>query len=825
MKNSFYSWIILAVLVGVSIMIVSPPKEKINLGIDLKGGYSFTLEVQTPDEATDKERKEAQERALEVIRNRVDASGGKEPIIYPVPGSSRIVVQLPGQSMKDRDTILRILKQPAKLAFRMVHNENDQLINQLGVTKKAPKGFEFVEAPTQRQPNRFFYRKLEVLDDQAIDFENKANREALKRFERPSQSSEFLLEKTDYNGQVLYQPYFVERREQMTGEFLDNAMVQYGQFNEPQIGLKFKGKGKDQFAKVTSDYSPGGAKNPDQNNFRQMAIILDDSVYSAPNLNEPIYGGSAQITGQFSAMEAQTLAMIMNAGALPDPIEVLEERSVAPTLGRDAVNSGINAAKWGILAIVVFMLFYYMLAGLVVNLALLLDAILLPLGMICAAGFLGVFSNSSGMVSANELPTLTLPGIAGLILTIGMAVDANVLIFERIREEQNAGKRFATAISSGYEKVFSTIFDANITTLIVAVILFWQGSGPIRGFAVTLSAGIIVSMYTALVVTRMLFDLLAKNKNIKTIKMHSLVSNTKINFIGMRIPAAILSVAVIGSTMFFFVQKGKDNFGVDFTGGRALTYAVNAEAVPKQADIEAKLAEVGVSEVYVQFQKELDTGKEFVEIKVAHEIGDKSKAALEPMMNPGGEQLLQDDTVGPQVGSELKKKGIWAIISALIGIVIYISFRFEFAFAMGAIAALAHDVLITVGIYCLFDRQLSLPIVAALLTIVGYSVNDTIVVFDRIREDLRLIKHKPYKEIANMSINRTLSRTLLTSITTLLTVVMLLVFGGGAINDFALALFIGIIVGTYSSTFVATPIMLLWHKEKVHTELVAEPAT
>jgi SecD/SecF fusion protein len=459
------------------------------------------------------------------------------------------------------------------------------------------------------------------------------------------------------------------------------------------------------------------------------------------------------------------------------------------------------------------------MAGFIADLALILDILLLPLGMMIMSGFLSLVTGSAGLTGgALSLPTLTLPGIAGIVLTIGMAVDANVLIFERIREEQEAGKRLASAIQAGYEKAFSTIFDANITTLLTAIILFWQGSGAIRGFAVTLSAGILVSMYTALVVTRMFFHIVAMKSRMQKIRMLKLLGNTHIDFVGKRLIAAILSLALIAGTWTAFVSRGKDNFGVDFTGGKSLTMVFEEKQAVE--DVRDVLATAGVSDAFIQYQMELTGGQngvkdEYLELKVPFEEGDAAKAAiLEAYGDEAGFRVVQEDSVGPQIGKELQKKGILAIVFALIGIVIYISFRFEFGFAMGAIAALAHDVLITVGIYCLLGRQLSLPIIAALLTIVGYSVNDTIVVFDRIREDLKLIKGKKYTEIANLSINQTLSRTLLTSLTTLLSVLVLLVFGGGAIYDFALALLIGVVVGTYSSIFVATPVMLLWHRER-----------
>jgi SecD/SecF fusion protein len=411
-----------------------------------------------------------------------------------------------------------------------------------------------------------------------------------------------------------------------------------------------------------------------------------------------------------------------------------------------------------------------------------------------------------------SLPTLTLYGIAGIVLTVGMAVDANVLTFERMREEWKVGKSISGAINAGYNKAFSTILDANVTTLLTAVILFWQGSGPIRGFAVTLSAGILVSMFIVLVITRLFFNSLADGGVLKSVKMMSIpfLQNANFNFLGLRKIAAIVSVVVIAGTWAGFFSRGEANLGVDFTGGTVTTFRFEEEQ-PLET-IRGALEEAGFGGAVLTPLS--DGGQPLLDMKLKANEGREAVAQEVVLALDGEPSIIKTDSVGSQIGNELKKKGINAIIFALLGIIIYISIRFEFAFAMGAITALAHDVLITIGIYCALGHELSMPIIAALLTIVGYSVNDTIVVFDRIREDLKLVKGKSYLEIANLSINQTLGRTVLTSLTTLLTVVMLLVFGGGSVQDFALALFIGILVGTYSSIFVATPVVLLWHKEE-----------
>jgi SecD/SecF fusion protein len=452
--------------------------------------------------------------------------------------------------------------------------------------------------------------------------------------------------------------------------------------------------------------------------------------------------------------------------------------------------------------------------------------------MVMAAGFLGIFSKDAIMGSVTKLPVLTLPGIAGILLTIGMAVDANVLIFERIREELGAGKRLWTSITAGYSRAFVTIIDANVTTLLTGIVLFIFGSGPIRGFAVTLCAGIMVSMFTALVVTKLFFRLLVTKTTIKSLKMMSIIKKTSFDFVSLKKVAAVLSLLVILSTCGYMgvranAKKG-DVFGVDFLGGVSTTYEFTKELSP--VDFEGEypvnvlrdaLASAGLKELHIQYQREMEAGGDgYLQIKTA--IGVKGEArpskviddTLHDAFPAAGFVQIQEDLVGPQVGKELVKQAMWAISLALLMIIAYVSWRFELGFAVGAIVALAHDVLVTVGIYTAMGHQLSLPIVAALLTIVGYSVNDTIVVFDRIREDIRIVRNKTFKEICNLSINQTLSRTLLTSLTTLITVVMLLVFGGGAIHDFALALCIGVIVGTYSSIFVATPLVLTWYKGK-----------
>jgi len=825
-KNAVWKWLLLVVLLAGSFAVVYPPSQKVKLGLDLQGGTSFTVEIDKeeirkrilddePDADPDtlparvaRAASEARVNALEVIRNRVDGLGIAEPVIYSssAEGSERIVVQLPGIDKEKREAARESIESVAFLEFRLVHEKSSEWVEELFSDFKAPRGFKISDR------GDYYIRDTETVKDAEMD---QAFLETLRRFE-PKPGCAFMLEKdTDASGRTIYKPYYISIRRQMTGDTIKNAGVDYHQVTgAPRVTLEFDRQGARRFAKVTRDYAPRGEKNRDSDLGRQLAIILDGTLYSAPVIQTEIPNGRAEITGNFKVPEAMRLANVLRAGALPAPVKIIQTSTVDPSLGRDSIRSGSRAAVVAVAAVLVFMLVYYCAAGLVANAGLLLDLLLLPLGLIVASGFLGLFSGQRFTGAAVSLPTLTMPGIAALVLTLGMAVDANVLIFERIREELRVAKRLPSAITAGFERAFTTIFDSNITTLLTAVILFAFGSGPVRGFAVVLSAGIVVSMLVALVYTRLMLSSMVEGFKMKSLRMFSFFRDTKLDFIGKKYAAWGLPLAIILGTWFVFVQNGQKNFAVDFAGGTSLLYGFTEKAPVEQ--IRGDLAALNI-DAGLQYKADLiaddDAGiNEMLDVRVGENDGDAVKNLFEEKY--AGYTLLQEEQVGGQIGAEMRRKGIMALVWSLVGIVVYISIRFEFAYAVGAIAALAHDVLITVGIYCLLGRQISLPIVAALLTIVGYSVNDTIVVFDRIREDLKLVRGRSYKDIVNLSINQTLSRTVLTSATTLLSVVILLLFGGGAIFDFALTLLIGIIVGTYSSVFLAAPIMLLWHRDK-----------
>ncbi|NLF23409.1 MAG: protein translocase subunit SecD [Lentisphaerae bacterium] len=831
-KNALWKWVILAAITVFSVVTVSPPSEKIRLGLDLAGGTSFTVQIDQeqlrrdlqaadpsrPADAIESEiatiMRDADARTVEVLRNRVDALGVNEPVIAPGK-DHRILIQLPGADEKQRAAAEQSIKSAAFLQFRLVHRDNARLVANLLAGGKAPEGYRAVEG-------RYYERTGDY--EAAIRDPGYARR--LATFEQPDPSYVFMLqEERLQDGRRVYSPCYVRTRSEMTGESLKRAEIERDPMSGAvHVSLTFKPKGANEFAKITSYYAPRGLRNKDSDTGRQLAIVLDNTLYSAPVINEPIPSGRASISGSFSMEEAALLRNILNAGSLPAPVKVLEKRMVDASLGKDAIQSGIRASIIGLALVAIFMLIYYSYCGLIANLALLANMILLPAGMILVAGVLGLFIRDAGVSSRNiiTLPVLTMPGIAGIILTIGMAVDANVLIFERIREEFQAGKSARAAVFAGYDRAFLAIFDSNITTLLTGAILFTFGSGPIRGFAVTLCAGIIISMYTALVLTRMVFAATVPEKRVKPYRMLQFVAKTKIDFLARRQVAITFSIAVIVLTLGIFTARLLANprrvLSIDFTGGSVISY--NYTQAPGIEAMRDALTAAGITDAIIQNQGAIEGELTVLQVKTGREqvdgrpVAEAATDALTGAFPEAGLTLAGEEVIGSQIGEDLKRDAFWSIIVALVGMLIYITVRFEFGFALGAIVALAHDVLITFGIFTLLDRQVSLTAVACLLTILGYSVNDTIVIFDRIREDMKRDQKTPFRDLCNLSINQTLSRTLLTSFTTLLATGSLFLFGGGAINDFALCMIIGLVAGVYSTVFIATPVMLAWYKNR-----------
>jgi len=574
-------------------------------------------------------------------------------------------------------------------------------------------------------------------------------------------------------------PLILQKEAVLVGSDLSESFVGFDSYGLAQVRLRFTSAGAKQFAKVTSE-----------NVGKRLAIILDGTVKSAPMIREPIMTGEAMISGDFSVDEARLVVSVLNSGALPVPLSVQEERSVGPLLGSDSIRRGINSIALGAACVVGFVLIYYLLGGLI-------TVICLALNILFVLAGLRLFS-----------ATLTLPGIAGMILTLGMAVDANVLIFERIREELKTQKPLSLSVRNGFNRAKRTIFDANITTLIAAIFLFIYGTGPIKGFATTLSLGISASIFTAVFIGRTLFSLLL-DLNLKKFPMLSVISTSNINFVRLRGICSFVSLIVVFLLMLNFYAKKDDSYGIDFKGGQALEYKITPSV--EIEDLRNTFRAEGFQDLVIQEFKDVSGG---VIIKSKDDIASQVDESLRK--NFEGVAELKVTTVGPAVGKILKKKAFLAIALSLFGILIYVGFRFKhFDFAFAAVLALFHDVLISLGLICFAGFELNLLSVTALLTIAGYSINDTIVIYDRIREISPRAGKFSLEEIINTAINSTLSRTLITSVTTLFVIVSIFLLGGEALRGFSFALLIGVIAGTYSSIYIASPLVLLFRKSRV----------
>ena len=565
----------------------------------------------------------------------------------------------------------------------------------------------------------------------------------------------------------------------MIGSDLSESYLGFNSYGGSEPILSFTSEGSRKFAKITED-----------NVGEALAIVLDEIVKSAPRIDEPILNGEARIRGDFSLDDARLIVTVLNSGALPIPLVVEEERSVGPLLGSDSINRGIKSIILGAALVVGFVLLYYLLGGAITVICLILDLLFILAGLQLFKG------------------TLTLPGIAGMILTLGMAVDANVLIFERIREELKLHKPLSIAIKNGFNRAKRTIIDANITTLIAALFLFIYGTGPIKGFATTLSLGIIASIFTSVFVGRTIFSFFL-DLRLKSLPMLSLISAPKVNFIKLKGVCIVISLIAVAISLFNFYSRGDDVYGIDFKGGQMLEYQINPPADSEV--LRSVLKKEGFSEVAIQEFKDIPGG---ISIKSTSDLASGIDQALKKNFQEVTE--LKATTVGPAVGKILMKKAYLAIALSLLGILIYVGFRFKhFDFAFAAVIALFHDVLISLGALCFAGYEVNLLTVTALLTIAGYSINDTIVIYDRIRETSPRLRKASLSEIINLAINSTLSRTIITSLTTLMVVASIFLLGGEILKGFSFTLLVGIVVGTYSSIYIAAPLVLLFRKSRV----------
>ena len=838
-RNDIWKWLALLIIAVFSIYVTFPVAEKLRFGLDLKGGTSFTLGIDQDklretiiaanpaltNETGAVEKKMADTlqgcdaRIIQVVRRRVDGMGMNEPVIQGMK-DHRLLVQLPGIDDATRAAAKKSLQSAAFLEFRLTHPRNDELVSKLMSGEACPEGYERGGSGFVRAAN---YNEVASRPGYAA---------RLAGFHTPDPRYQFMLEKC---GDASYRAAFVSRSapardakgnpQPITGEYLTSASVERDAVGSLAISFSFNGKGAKLFSDVTRNYMAHGPKNPGDRG-RQLAIILDDNLVSAPVIQSEI-GAHGQITGHFTAAEAQELANNLNAGALPAPLKLLAESSVSPTVGEDAKRAGIIAAGLGFALVGLFMFIYYWYAGLVADIALFLDVALLPAALVFVANVLGVFAKdaSMGATGSLALPVLTMPGIAGLVLTLGMAVDANVIIFERIREEFAAKVSTGTALKNGYGRAFTAILDSNITTIVTGIILFIVGTGPVRGFAITLTGGVIISMFTAVVVTRLVFDNTTKADSVKPFKMLNIFKKApNFDFVKFGKPVFIAAAALCVITVgIFFARafvKPASVLAVDLTGGTSLVYSVDQKAKPAVSDVRKVLDPfdnatiiqyqdgVGDSTLLVKTGYTAETAKD----KGVTDVAGHVTKLLQDNFKDSKIQQVSVDEIGSMVGADLKNSGAWAVALSLCAILIYVAFRFEFGFGLGALVALAHDALISLGLFSLCGRQVSLLVVTALLTIIGYSVNDTIVVFDRIRETLRKDQKTDFKTLCNAALNACLSRTVITSITTFFAVIALFAFGDGSIFDFALTMLIGVVAGTFSSMFIATPVMMWFYK-------------
>ncbi|MER3480052.1 MAG: protein translocase subunit SecDF [Meiothermus sp.] len=648
--------------------------------------------------------------------------------LVQIQGNRRIVVELPGLSKADEDRAIRLIGQTAVLEFRIL-NENAQGITVADINQQK-----------RANPN---------LDTKSLE----------QQLFKPSDLGPVLL----------------------TGKDLANAQATFDQFGRPQVSLTFTGEGAKKFEEVTR-----------QNVGRRLAVVLDGKVFTAPNIRSAISGGQAVIEGLSGLEEASEIALVLRSGSLPISLREAETRAIGPTLGQDAIRSGIYAGLVGTVLIFVLIFAYYgFWLGLVAALGLIYTSVLI----------LGIISGLSA--------TLTLPGIAGLILTLGAAVDGNVLSFERIKEELKHGKRFRQAIPGGFQHSIITILDVNACHLLAAAALYQYSTGPVKGFAVMLAVGVVASVFSNLVFSHWLLDRIAERREVRPPYW---VWGSRFQFMKWARYVTTFSLILALIAGGIALVKGF-NFGIDFTGGTAFTVRTGDKTSTE--DIRSFLSQAGVpgaagNEAIITAVAS-QQGREYA-VRV-RQLTEENRTQLERLFQQRlSAQVLQSETVGPSVGSELRRNTIYAVLIGLALIMAYVAFRFDWMFGLGSIIAVAHDVAIVGGMYSLFGLEFTIPTVAALLTIIGYSLNDSIIISDRIRENLKDPQNrgKSYVEIFDLAINQTLSRTVMTTLTTLLPVIALLFLGGSVLRDFSLAITVGIFVGTYSSIYMVSALVVAW---------------
>lgn len=778
---------------------------KMKLGLDLQGGISFTLRVnpeaaeadqralaaaKTPEERAEVEkaiRERAEEKlsqlnqAVSVMEDRVNQFGVSEPVIRPV-GNDSIEIQLPGEDTANNPEAINSLKKPAKLEFRMVHR---YLVPDAGTPEGTIKSLR--ADPRQATSPVAAY---EVLYDHHID------------------------KKT---GEATSFPLYVKKAPEATGAIVERAHVESPDGLTLQVGIRFTSDGGRIFGDVTQRIADEDNRTGGDGRF---AIVLDGKLMSAPTLNAGasgrktgLYGGGASITGNFDRKEAEELANALN-NPLEFPLELQDMTNVGASLAKDAQWQSMTAAAVATALVIVFMLVFYLSGGVVAVIGIAVN-IFMILGVMCAIG-----------------ATITLPGIAALVLTIGMAVDANILVFERIREELNNGKSLKTALELGYERAFVTIFDSQLTSLVTAGILIWMGTGSVKGFGVTLAIGIVTTLFTCLVTCRGLQELLV-NLGIshRFFGIQLMKKTPKFRFMEHWRGAVGFSAILVLVSIAFPLIKGDECLSKDFKGGESVTLSIVQDTTKHVGigEIKEIINSIGIEDATAIYQQKVGASEQTLNIECeltedtsGGEFSNIEKIVgklleVHPEMFPAGTETTDEIIVGKQavgavVSGQLVKMAIISLILAVLGIMVYVALRFEFGFGVGAMLSTIHDIVVVTGLYLICGGQFSASMIAAILMVAGYSINDTIVVFDRIREELGNNPGMKLRDIINLSINRTLSRTLLTSVTVFLAAVSLAVFGAGDVAEYGKVFIFGILVGTFSSIYIASPIFYWWHK-------------
>ncbi len=821
-------------------------EKSVNFGLDLAGGTSITLEIDASD-LPGENVKDLQEQSLEIVRNRVDQYGLSEPQISP-QGDDRIVVELAGV---DDSTAKELVGSTAKLEFKIVSDNEKftQVVNLIdsylgrqanpaaadsaspvadSVTAKADSLKDTsaaVVASTTDSVKADSSVAEPVAQEQAVavpvdpslpvslsslflsfgngGFVAEESVEQVKRLLELEAVQKLIprdvmfafgsgLEKISPESAVKAKRlYLLKRRAEMDGEDIADARpyrvgdgVNVG---EVAVNLKFSGVGPKQFSAVTA-----------ANVGKQMAIVLDNQVISAPVIRDRIPNGEAQITGLDDMAEANRLSVVLRAGALKAPMNIIESRNIGATLGEDNIKSGFGAGFWGLVACIVFMVAYYRIGGLIACFGIVLNAVV-------TAAVLSVFN-----------ATLTLPGIVGFILVLGMALDANVIIYERIREEMKAGSLARAAVAKGYERAFSAIFDSNLTTFLTALILYKIGTGSVKGFGLTLMIGIATSLFCSLTVTRAIFDWrLAKNdaNKLSIGKGFRAIDEANLPIIKKSKVFAIFSAILLVASLGIMIVRGFD-FSIDFLGGQVYTVQYS-EAGAHEEDLSKVAASAGLTNAKVRSYG--DQAKNMYQISLKKTDDATVKDRLQKALDDAGQkaQIIASDEVGPTIGKELRFNAILSIILSWIAICLYIWFRFGklgLGFGVGALVGLIHDTIISIGFISLMGLSVDGALIASVLTLIGYTINDKIVVFDRIRENSQIYGRSNFPTLVNSSINQCFSRTIITSMTTLFVCLILAVMGGSSIRDFGLVMVVGIIVGTYSSITISSPFVVWWAK-------------